>query len=162
LNETVIKSHLQGKSTVGVYPMTESEECYSLAVDFDEADYKKDIAIFREACGTLGLKPCVERSRSGKGGHVWFFFEDKISARLARKLGVKLLTYAMSLRHEIDFKSYDRLFPNQDTMPKGGFGNLIALPLQAVPRKNGNSVFVDERFASTIRLYRRTFPASTG
>ncbi|MDR3318619.1 MAG: DEAD/DEAH box helicase family protein, partial [Clostridiales bacterium] len=146
LTESVIKSHLQGKSIIGVYPMTESEDCYFLAVDFDEADYEKDIAVFSEACASLGLKPCVERSRSGKGGHVWFFFEDKISARFARKLGVKLLTYAMNLRHEIGFKSYDRLFPNQDTMPKGGLGNLIALPLQAVPRKNGNSVFVDESF----------------
>ncbi|MDR1093558.1 MAG: DEAD/DEAH box helicase family protein [Clostridiales bacterium] len=146
LDKAVIKSHLQGKNTVGVYPMTESEDCYFLAVDFDGADYKKDIAVFREACELLELTPSIERSRSGEGGHVWFFFEDKISARLARKFGVKLLTYAMSLRHEIDFKSYDRLFPNQDTMPKGGFGNLIALPLQAVPRKSGNSVFTDENF----------------
>jgi superfamily II DNA or RNA helicase len=146
LDKTVIKSHLQGKHTIGIYPMTESEDCYFLALDFDKGDYKKDVTVFREACATFDLKPCIERSRSGNGGHVWFFFEDKISARLARKFGIKLLTYAMTMRHEIDFKSYDRLFPNQDTIPQGGLGNLIALPLQAIPRKEGNSVFVDGNF----------------
>ena len=75
---------------------------------------------------------------------IWFFFDEPITAASARKLGTALLTYSMNRRHEIKFKSYDRFFPNQDTMPKGGFGNLIAFPLQAQPRKNGNSVFIDE------------------
>ena len=90
----------------------------------------------------------VERSRSGNGGHVWFFFEAPVPATLARKLGTVLLTAAMNKRHEIQFKSYDRLFPSQDTMPKGGLGNLIALPLQKTAREKFNSEFIDEHFQS--------------
>ncbi|MFA7006977.1 MAG: restriction endonuclease subunit R, partial [Verrucomicrobiia bacterium] len=89
----------------------------------------------------------MERSRSGKGGHVWIFFDSAIPAILARKLGSAILTRTMERRHQVGLDSYDRLFPNQDTMPKGGFGNLIALPLQHDPRSQGNSVFVDENIA---------------
>ena len=88
----------------------------------------------------------VERSRSGLGGHVWFFFKEKVRAVFARKFGTLLLNGAMQMRHSIRFSAYDRLFPNQDYMPKGGFGNLIALPLQGMARRRGNSVFVDENF----------------
>ena len=88
----------------------------------------------------------LERSRSGNGGHVWFFFEDAISASLARKLGSHVLTETMERRPEVGFGSYDRLFPNQDTLPKGGFGNLIALPLQKQARERGNTSFIDEQF----------------
>ena len=87
----------------------------------------------------------LERSRSGNGAHVWVFFSAPIQASLARKLGAGLLTRTMERRHQVGLKSYDRLFPNQDTMPTGGFGNLIALPLQKVPRRADNSVFVDDR-----------------
>lgn len=99
-----------------------------------------------EACDQFKITAALERSRSGDGGHVWIFFEDFISDSLARQLGFALLTYAMEIRHQISFDSYDRFFPNQDTLPKGGFGNLIALPLQKVPRENGNSVFLDQNF----------------
>ena len=97
--------------------------------------------------GDLSAAPgavLLERSRSGNGGHVWIFFRDAIPAALARKLASHILTEAMECRPEIGFKSYDRLFPNQDTLPKGGFGNLIALPLQKHPRQRGNSIFLDE------------------
>src|SRR5262249_46472233 len=89
----------------------------------------------------------LERSRSGNGGHVWIFFERAIPAVTARKLGCAILTQTMERRHQIGLDSYDRFFPNQDTMPKGGLGNLIALPLQKVPRQAGNSVFVDDNFS---------------
>ena len=89
---------------------------------------------------------CVERSRSGNGAHAWIFFESPVPAVTARKLGSGILTKAMERRGELSFKSYDRLFPNQDTMPDGGFGNLVALPLQDLARKSGNSVFLDEQF----------------
>jgi superfamily II DNA or RNA helicase len=92
------------------------------------------------------LPAALERSRSGNGGHVWLFFEDAVSASLARKLGSHVLTETMERRPEVGFGSYDRLFPNQDTLPKGGFGNLIALPLQKQARQSGNTVFVDEQF----------------
>ena len=87
----------------------------------------------------------VERSRSGNGAHVWFFFTAPVAASAARKMGCYLITETMARRHELSMESYDRLFPNQDTMPRGGFGNLIALPLQHGPRQQGNTVFLDER-----------------
>jgi hypothetical protein len=148
LDEDVIENHLRGSIVVGVYPMLKDETCHFLAVDFDEADWQSDISMFRDVCIDLNIPVTIERSRSGKGGHVWFFFENPVSASLARKFGTILLTSSMSRRHEIQFKSYDRLFPSQDTMPKGGLGNLIALPLQKAARKNFNSEFVDEHFQS--------------
>jgi len=145
-DERVIEKHLRGNMIAGIYPMCSDEMCYFLAIDFDDAGWQKDVSVLRKVCSAFEIPCAVERSRSGNGAHVWFFFEDKIATVLARKFGSSLLTYSMSKRHEICFKSYDRFFPNQDTMPKGGFGNLIALPLQMEARINGNSVFVDERF----------------
>jgi superfamily II DNA or RNA helicase len=148
MNEKVIDNHLRGKTIVGIYPMCPDETCYFLAIDFDGTDWEKDVSAIREVCREFDIPAAVERSRSGEGGHMWFFFENKISAVLARKFGSALLTYSMNIRHELTFKSYDRLFPNQDTMPKGGFGNLIALPLQKAARSLNNSEFVDEKFKS--------------
>lgn len=149
----VIDKHLRNKDEhgtgiVGVYPLLPDETCFFLAVDFDEEKWEKDVAAFRSVCDNLNIPIAIERSRSGNGAHAWLFFEEAISASSARKLGNALLTKAMSVRHEIQFSSYDRMFPNQDFMPKGGFGNLIALPLQGGARKNGNSEFVDENFQS--------------
>lgn len=148
LNEVVVEDHLRGKNNLvaGIYPMLTNENCYFLAIDFDDEGWEKDITTLREICDELNIPIAVERSRSGEGAHAWFFFENSITAYTARKFGSSMLTYAMNRRHDITFKSYDRLFPNQDTMPKGGFGNLIALPLQKAARKNGNSVFIDDRF----------------
>lgn len=148
LDEDVIENHLRGKIVAGIYPMLSDETCCFLAMDFDEADWQKDISVLRDVCVEFNIPVAVERSRSGKGGHVWFFFENRLSAALARKYGTALLTCSMGRRHEIQFKSYDRLFPSQDTMPKGGFGNLIALPLQKAARENKNSEFIDEYFQS--------------
>lgn len=148
LNENVIENHLRGNTVIGIYPMLPDETCSFLAMDFDKADWKKDISVVREVCNEFMIPIAVERSRSGKGCHAWFFFAHPISAALARKFGTAILTCAMSRRHEIKFKSYDRLFPSQDTMPKGGLGNLIALPLQKEARKNANSEFIDEGFRS--------------
>lgn len=140
LNEKVIEGHLRGNIVVGIYPMCLDETCCFLAIDFDDdglpadrsirqAEWNKDIFVLRDVCTEFDIPFAVERSRSGNGAHVWFFFEEPISATLARRFGTSLLTYSMNKRHEIKFKSYDRFFPNQDTIPKGGFGNLIALPL---------------------------------
>lgn len=148
LDETVIENHLRGNIVAGIYPLFPDETCSFLAIDFDEADWQKDITTLRKVCAEYGIPYAVERSRSGNGGHVWFFFENRMSASLARKFGTALLTCSMDRRHEIRFKSYDRLFPNQDTLPKGGFGNLIALPLQKAARECNNSEFVDENFIS--------------
>ena len=135
-----------GRDVVGVYAMLADETCCFLAVDFDDGDFQDDVSAFRVACEENDVPVAVERSRSGAGAHAWIFFEEAIPARTARRLGSGLLTYAMNLRSKIKFDSYDRLFPNQDYMPNGGFGNLIALPLQGQARKNLNSMFVDADF----------------
>lgn len=152
LTENDIVRHLTGsdpygRDVVGIYPMVADENCYFLAVDFDDGDYRKDANAFRSACADNGVPVAIERSRSGDGAHAWIFFEESVPAHVARKLGSGLLTYAMNIRSDMKFNSYDRLFPNQDNMPTGGFGNLIALPLQGNARKNANSVFVDDEFS---------------
>lgn len=146
LDICAIDKHLRGKDVFGIYPVLSDENCYFLAIDFDDEGWEKDISVIRDVCNEKKIPFSVERSRSGNGAHVWFFFENKVSAVTARKFGTVLLTYAMIKRHELRFKSYDRLFPNQDTLPKGGLGNLIALPLQLNARRNNNSVFIDENF----------------
>lgn len=146
LDYAAIDKHLRGKAVFGIYSMLPDETCFFLAMDFDDEGWQEDINALRVICVKKDIPIAFERSQSGNGAHAWFFFYDRISAASARKFGTLLLTRAMSERHEIKFSSYDRLFPNQDTLPKGGFGNLIALPLQANARKNNNSVFIDENF----------------
>jgi hypothetical protein len=137
--------------TIGVYPMYSDESCRFLAFDFDGKEYshtdlQRDVTAIREACAEKDISMAVERSRSGKGIHFWLFFAENIPTSIARKFGSSLITYTMSRNHVLPFKTYDRMIPSQDTLPKGGFGNLIALPLQKTPRDNGNSVFLDEKF----------------
>ena len=146
VTDRVIFDHLRGRHIAGVYPLLEDETCWFLALDFDKADWERDVAAFRETCQQFGLNSAVERSRSGKGAHVWFFFPEPISASAARTMGCYLITETMAHRDELPMSSYDRLFPNQNTMPRGGFGNLIALPLQYGPTQQGNTVFVDENW----------------
>ncbi len=147
LTDDDITAHLMGRQTIGVYPLLCDETCWFLAADFDKSGWQDDARAFLGVCDEWGVPAAMERSRSGRGGHVWVFFSEAIPAVLARKLGSAVLTRAMERRHQLGLDSYDRLFPNQDTMPKGGFGNLIALPLQHAPRQEGNSVFLDGNFA---------------
>lgn len=142
--DEVIRRHLEGRITAGVYPLLQDETCRFLAVDFDKQSWQDDTKAFMSTCVKNNIPAYLERSRSGNGGHVWIFFAEPVVAGLARQMGICLLTETMEQRDELDMKSYDRLFPNQDTMPKGGFGNLIALPLQKAPVKAGNTVFVDD------------------
>jgi len=160
----VIHGHLSGKHTIGVYPILEDETCWFLVADFDKSNWQLDVNAFLDSCEALDVPACLERSRSGNGGHVWIFFESPVPAVLARKLGASILTCAMERRPEVGLDSYDRFFPSQDTLPKGGFGNLIAFPLQKMPRENGNSVFVDRNlkpfadqwaYLSTVRRISR-------
>lgn len=151
----VIECHLRGEDRVrpngrggdfvaGVYPLLFDDTCKFLAVDFDGNNWSGDALAFMATCRELDVPTALERSRSGNGGHVWFYFSEPVAASDARRLGTLLLTRTMNKRPEIGFKSYDRLFPSQDSMPSGGFGNLIALPLQRQAREAGNSVFVDD------------------
>jgi superfamily II DNA or RNA helicase len=123
-----------------------ADACWLLAIDLDGSSWRRDVAALREVCRELAVTPAVERSRSGGGAHVWFFFSKPVPAALARRFGLMILTEAMSRCSTLGLNSYDRMFPNQDTLPRGGFGNLIALPLQHGPRQLGNSLFVDDRF----------------
>ena len=143
LTDSVIYDHLAGEHTVGVYPLLEGDTCHFLAVDFDEADWREDAKAFIQSCTELGVSAALEISRSGQGAHAWVFFASAVSARDARRLGTSIISHACTRTRQLQLTSYDRLFPNQDTMPKGGFGNLIALPLQKHPRERGFSVFVD-------------------
>ena len=145
LTDDIILKHLKGEITIGIYPLLPGDLCNFLAIDFDKKTYEKDVSAFWSICDELDIPVYVERSRSGNGAHVWIFFEESISARIARKMGNILLTKTME-KASLELDSYDRLFPNQDTMPKGGFGNLIALPFQGNSSKNGNTVFVDKYF----------------
>ena len=146
LTNDAIRKHLTGKQTLGIYPLLPDEMCWLLAVDLDKKSWLADAAAFLETCRRFQVPAVVERSRSGNGAHIWVFFDRPVLAADARRLGCSLLTRTMEKRHEIGLDSYDRLFPSQDTMPKGGFGNLIALPLQKGPREQGNSVFLNELF----------------
>jgi len=146
VTDQVVLDHLQGRHVIGVYPLLPDETCRLLAADFDGASWQEDVTAFVATCQRIGVPPAIERSRSGKGAHAWFFFSGSVPASVARQMGCYLLTETMSRRHQLGMVSYDRLFPNQDTMPAGGFGNLIALPLQQNPRKNGNTVFLDNNF----------------
>lgn len=153
VGDDVIRAHLAGKAsgnaadfTVGVYPMLPDETCWFLAADFDKKSWMQDVAAFRDTARAKGVPVAIERSRSGNGAHAWIFFTEPVSAADARRLGALLVTATMDRYPDIGFDSYDRFFPSQDTMPAGGFGNLIALPLQSQPRRNGNSVFLDDDF----------------
>ena len=146
LSDDVIYDHLAGEHTVGVYPLLTDDTTHFLAVDFDEAEWRVDAQAFVQSCNELGVQVALEISRSGNGAHAWIFFAARVSARDARRLGTAIISHTCARTRQLQLTSYDRLFPNQDTMPKGGFGNLIALPLQKRPREDGNSIFVDATF----------------
>ena len=139
-----------GRDVIGLYPIRKDNTCCFLCADFDdkscEHGYKNDVLAFVNVCKAWKVPCYIERSRSGNGAHVWIFFQTPIPASKARKLGNTILTEAMNKEMRLSFKSYDRFFPNQDTLPEGGLGNLVALPLQGMARRQGNSVFVDEHF----------------
>lgn len=143
LTDAVIYAHLAGDDTVGVYALLADDTCHFLAADFDEEQWRDDAKAFYQSCTELGVPVALEISRSGKGAHAWVFFTGSVSARDARRLGTAIISHTCARTRQLQLTSYDRLFPNQDSMPKGGFGNLIALPLQKKPRENGCSVFVD-------------------
>ena len=143
LSDAAIYAHLAGDHTIGVYPLLDDDSCYFLAIDFDDAEWREDVRAFACSCTDLVVPVAIETSRSGNGAHAWIFFANRVSARDARRLGTAIISHTCARTRQLELSSYDRLFPNQDTMPKGGFGNLIALPLQKRPRESGFTVFVD-------------------
>lgn len=143
ITDDVIFRHLTGDVTVGVYPLLPGDRCHFLAIDFDDADWREDARSVLQTCIVHQLPGALEISRSGEGAHLWLFFVEPIPARDARRLGTALISATCARTRQLKLSSYDRLFPNQDTIPKGGFGNLIALPLQKYPRELGRSIFVN-------------------
>jgi len=146
LDEAAARDHLTGKAVIGTYAIREDHGCVFLAADFDGTGWQDDIRSYRDAGREIGLEIAIERSRSGNGGHAWIFFGEPVPALIARRLGTLLVAKASARHPRLSLSTYDRFFPNQDILTDGGFGNLIALPLQAKPRESGNSVFVDENF----------------
>ena len=146
LNEDAVSAHLKGHNTViGTYAIRQDDSCTFLACDFDEAAWSEDVLAYQKTARELGLDVAIERSRSGNGAHAWLFFEEPIPARIARSLGTLILAKCSEFNIRLSLDSYDRFFPSQDYIPKGGFGNLIALPLQKLAREKGNSCFLDEK-----------------
>ena len=143
LDEKAVEAHLRGIHTLGVYAIATDDTCRFLAADFDGDEWKADVGAYCEAAERFGITVAVERSRSGNGAHAWIFFAQPVPAATARRLGAILVAKASALRPTLSLGAYDRLFPNQDTLSVGGFGNLIALPLAKVPRESGNTLFVD-------------------
>jgi len=152
VDDAAIERHLRGSApdgspyVMGVYPLLPDDVCWFLAADFDDGEWRRDVGAFADTCRRNQIPVAIERSRSGNGAHAWIFFADAAPAASARRLGAYLISQTMERLPEIGFKSYDRFFPSQDTMPAGGFGNLIALPLQGRARSAGNSVFLDDAF----------------
>lgn len=138
-----IHDHLAGRHTIGIYPLLKDDTCWFLATDFDEETWREDAQAFLLACNDVAIPATLEISRSGNGAHVWIFFSEPVSARDARLPGSAIVSATCRNMRQLSLKSYDRFFPNQDILPKGGFGNLIALPLQAHPRIESKSIFVD-------------------
>lgn len=144
ITDQVIYDHLAGKQTIGAYPLLKDDRCFFLAADLDGEGWQDDARAFMQSCREFCIPAAMEISRSGNGAHIWIFFTEAVPACDARRLGAALISYTCDRSRQLSLASYDRFFPNQDTMPKGGFGNLIALPLQKQPRGSGRSVFVDD------------------
>ena len=143
-----VEKHLSKRyrDIMGIYAIQPDDSCWFLAIDLDEENWRDDVQAVRDVCQTYHIPCAVEKSRSGNGTHVWFFFSEPIPASTARRMGSSIVTSAMKSHARLSFASYDRMFPNQDTLPKGGFGNLIALPLQPeAARSRGGSLFIDEQ-----------------
>ena len=146
LDANAVERHLRGLDTLGVYAIDEKDMCRFLAADFDGDGWRENIAAYRRVGANAGVSIAVERSRSGNGAHAWIFFSDPVPAALARKLGALLLAKAGAVRPSMGLDAFDRFFPNQDTLPLGGFGNLIAFPLAKEPRQAGNTLFLGEDY----------------
>ena len=164
LDERAIEAHLRGSQAIGIYALRTDDSCIFLAADFDGDGWQVNVLGYKKAASRIGATVAVERSRSGNGAHAWIFFSEAVPAVLARRLGTILIAKASTERPTMSLDAYDRLFPNQDSMPRGGFGNLIALPLAGGPRKYGNTLFLDDElkpytdqwtFLATVPRYSR-------
>ncbi|MBU1457775.1 DEAD/DEAH box helicase [Patescibacteria group bacterium] len=139
LSKHVIRSHLLGHKIVGVYPLFSDNTCCFLAIDFDKENWLDDSLLLIKVAANHKVPCYLEKSKSGNGGHIWFFFTEKVPAHKARSLGKYLLTKS----NLSNLSAYDRMFPSQDEHSGKGFGNLICLPLQGKCLESGNTIFID-------------------
>ena len=147
LTKDIIKKHLQGKISIGIYPLIKGDYCHFIAVDFDDKDYKLSSLAFSSICHKHSIDNLIEVSSSGQGAHVWIFFKEKVKAAKARRLITLMLIETMDEYDYLDFHSLDRLFPSQDYLPSiNGYGNTIALPLDGKLIFENKTLFVDENF----------------
>jgi superfamily II DNA or RNA helicase len=146
VTKEVVELHLKGKQTVGLYPMLDDQKTYFLAIDFDKQSFKDDVKAFAKVAKGEGFSPLIEISRSGKGAHIWFFFQNKVLAKEARTLGKVLLSKTMLEQRSLSLDSYDRMFPAQDFIDDNQIGNLIVLPLNGKSGQKGTTLFVDDNF----------------
>lgn len=147
LSRETIKNHIYNNKTIGIYPLLPDESCYFLVFDFENSnDLKGDVLAFSKICDDYNIPIAIEKNRLGNGIHCWLFFEEKVKAVVARKLGSLLLSKTMEIRENLKVDAFDHMFPNQDYLPKGGYGNLILLPFQTEAGKYGNSIFIDRNF----------------
>jgi hypothetical protein len=144
LDDAAVKAHLNGQTVIGTYAIREDDTCVFLACDFDGSSWRDDAFLYQRMAAEIGVETLVERSRSGSGAHGWIFFDQPVPARMARALGTLILAKCGESNHRLDLASFDRFFPNQDYLPMGGFGNLIALPFQHAAVQQGNTLFVDD------------------
>lgn len=141
-NDRLLK-HLNGSQVIGIYPLLKDNHSNFIVADFDKLNWTEESRKFIECCNSLNIPAYLERSRSGKGGHAWIFFEQPYPAIKSRKIIFKLLTDSGNVSVFDKNSSFDRLFPNQDTLSGKGLGNLIALPLHKLALEEGNSCFID-------------------
>lgn len=143
LTDDEIAKHIKGEHLIGIYPLLSDNTSWFLAADFDETNWIEDARKFLKACNEKNVPAYLERSRSGKGGHVWIFFEQPYPAIRTRKIFISLLEQSGAFSVFDKSSSFDRLFPNQDFHSGKGLGNLIALPLFRKTLEQGNSCFID-------------------
>jgi len=143
ITDAVIESHLRGYQTIGIYPLLQDNNSNFIAADFDGECWIESAKRLFKQCEKYNVPAYVERSRSGKGGHIWWFFEQSYPAYKSRKIFLHLIKESKNVDDFDKAESFDRLFPNQDYHTGKGLGNLIALPLQGDSRKQGNSIFLD-------------------
>ena len=150
LTTEVIQDHLSGTQTIGIYPLLTDNTSYFIAADFDKENWQEESKAFVKVCKEYGISAYLERSRSGKGAHVWIFFEEKYPANKSRAIIFELIRKALQLSEFEKEVSFDRLFPNQDYHTNQGIGNLIGLPLHGTSIIAENTLFLQPQTLEII------------